>query len=119
MQPRTTSEVIDRFNNAFQRHDATLLNDLIADHCIIENTQPAPDGARHEGRDACLALWQSIATAPDLRFDLEDVFVAGEKAVIRWRLWSSKEARTSVRGVNLMTVRDGKIVEGLGYVKGA
>ena len=118
MSSRSTAEVIEQFNNAFQRHDPSLLINLIDENCVIENTTPAPDGARHSGRDACLALWQSIATTPDTYFDLEDVEVAGERAIIRWRFWWGEGVQNSVRGVNLMRVRDGLIVEGMGYVKG-
>jgi len=119
MASRTTAEVIDRFNDAFQRHDPTGLKDLVAEDCILENTTPAPDGARQVGREACLALWESIASARDTRFDLEDVVVADDRAIIRWRYWWGDDPSQSVRGVNLMRVRDGLIVEGLGYVKGA
>jgi len=116
---RTTSEVIRRFNDAFQRHDATLLSELIAADCIIENSTPAPNGSRHEGKMACLELWGRLATSPELQFDTEEVLVAGERAVIRWRLrWGEGESK-SVRGVNVMRVRDGLIVEALGYSKGA
>ena len=38
----------------------------------------------------------------------------GDRAVIRWRLHA---AEAPFRGVNLMRVRDGKIVEALGYGK--
>ena len=34
-QPATTAEVIDRFNQAFVRHDASLLEDLIADEDVV------------------------------------------------------------------------------------
>jgi hypothetical protein len=118
MYKRSTAEVIERFNDVFQRHDPTGLADLTAENCVIENTTPAPDGARHVGREACVALWQSIATTPDTHFDLEDVFVADDRAIIRWRYWWGDGAQNSVRGVNLMRVKDGLIVEGLGYVKG-
>src|SRR6187399_83784 len=103
---RRTEEVIRRFNDAFQTHDPSLLTDLIAPDCVLENSQPAPNGSRHVGRDACLALWQGIATAPGTRFDLEDVLVSGERATIRWRFrWGDSDAE-SVRGVNLMRVHD-------------
>jgi len=118
MSKRSTAEVMEQFNNAFQRHDASLLVDLIGENCFIENTAPAPDGARHVGREACLALWQSIATTPNTHFDLEDVEVAGERAILRWRFWWGEGTQNSVRGVNLMKVKDGLIVEGMGYVKG-
>jgi ketosteroid isomerase-like protein len=115
----TTSEVIRRFNEVFQQHDPAALSELIAADCVIENSNPAPNGSRHVGREACLELWRRIATTPGTQFDLEDVVVTGERATIRWRLrWGEDESK-SVRGVNLMCVRNGQIVEALGYVKGA
>ena len=119
MRKRNTTEVIDRFSAAFQKHEPSLLTDLIAEECVLENSQPAPDGSRHVGRKACLALWQAIATTPDTRFDLEDVEVIDDRAIIRWRFRWGKGEQASVRGVNLMRVKDGLIVEGMGYVKGA
>jgi ketosteroid isomerase-like protein len=116
---RTTSEVIRRFNEAFQQHDPAALPELIAADCIIENSNPAPNGSRHVGREACLDLWRRIATTPGTQFDLEEVVVTGERATIRWRLRWGEDESNSVRGVNLMHVRDGQIVEALGYVKGA
>jgi ketosteroid isomerase-like protein len=113
-----TREVIERFNDVFQRHDPTGLADLVAEDCVIENTTPAPDGSRHVGREACVTLWQSIATTPNTHFDLEDVCVADDRAIIRWRYWWGDGAQSSVRGVNLMRVRDGLIIEAMGYVKG-
>src|SRR5262249_29261266 len=100
------------------RHDPTALADLVAEDCVIENTTPAPDGARHVGREACVALWRSIATMPNTHFDLEDVFVADDRAIIRLRYRWRDGAPNSVGGVDLMTVKEGLIVEGLGYVKG-
>ena len=111
-----TTEVIDRFNDAFQRHDGSVFADLVAEDCVIENTNPAPDGARTVGREACVELWRGIATAPDIRFDLEDVIVSGEQAIILWKL--HRGTADAVRGVNLMWVQGGRIVKAMGYVKG-
>ena len=114
----TTDEVMRRFNDVFQLHDPSALNELVAEDCVVENTQPAPNGSRHVGRAACVALWTGIATAPGTHFDLENVIVTGDSAIILWRFcWGEGEA-DSVRGVNLMQVRDGLIVEAKGYVKG-
>jgi SnoaL-like domain len=112
-----TAAVIRRFNEAFLRHDPRLLSELVADHCVIENTGPAPDGTRHEGKAACLSLWTHLATAPDADFEPEEVWVAGERAVIRWRLRWGPGPDESVRGVNLMRLQQGLIVEAMGYVK--
>ncbi len=47
---------------------------------------------------------------------LEETFVAGERATIRWRYFIADG--NSVRGVNLMRAENGLIVETMGYVKG-
>jgi hypothetical protein len=115
-QSSQTAEIMRRFNDVFQLHDPSALPGLIAEGCVIENTTPAPDGARHVGRQACVGLWSAIATQPGTRFDLEETFVAGERATIRWRYFMTDG--NSVRGVNLMRVEHGLIVEAMGYVKG-
>jgi hypothetical protein len=118
MSEEKTSAVIRQFNDAFLKHDPTLLEDLLAEDCILENSGPAPNGSRHVGRAACLAFWSGIAGSEQSTFEPEEIWVAGERAVIRWRLrWGPTDAE-SVRGVNLMRLHDGLIVEGMGYVKG-
>ncbi|MFG2004114.1 nuclear transport factor 2 family protein [Spirillospora sp. NPDC048911] len=119
MTVRTTTEVIDRFNHAFVNHDPDALTDLIGDACVMEAIQPAPDGARSEGREACLAFWRALAEDRTTQFEVEDVAVAGERATIRWRYHFGAGPADSVRGVNLMHVQDGLIVEALGYSKTA
>ena len=114
-----TATVLRRFNEVFLSHDPAPLAELVAPDCIIENTVPAPDGARYEGRDACIALWAGIASNPDTSFELEDVAVLGDRGIIRWRYRWGAGKENSVRGVNLMRVKDGLIVEALGYVKGS
>jgi ketosteroid isomerase-like protein len=114
-QPPDTAAVIDRFNQAFLEHDPELLLGLIAEDCVMESVEPAPDGTRYEGRDTCLAFWQTLATDPNSSFAPEDVVVLGDRAIIRWRYRFGEDA--SIRGVNLMHVRDGQVVEALGYVK--
>ena len=114
-----TAEVIRRYNEVFQQHDPAALRELIAADCVIENSNPAPNGSRHVGREACFELCQRIATTSGLEFDIEEVVVTGERATIRWRLHWAKGESNSVRGVNLMRVVAGQIVEAFGYVKGA
>lgn len=116
-QSSETAEIMRRFNDAFLQHDPGALTALVGEDCIIEGVAPAPNGARYVGREACLELWQAIATGPG-HFDLEDVFVAGDRAIIRWRRWWGEGESDSVRGVNLMRVGNGLIVEAMGYVKG-
>jgi hypothetical protein len=113
-----TREIMDRFNRAFEAHRPEDLDDLIGEGCVLENTAPAPDGARYDGREACLDFWKGIASSAHLVFEAEEIWASEDRGIIRWQLrWSESEA-DRIRGVNIMRVRDGKIVEGLGYVKG-
>ena len=112
-----TAEIMRRFNNVFLSHDPSELKELVGENCVIEKIAPTPDGDRCVGGAACIALWEGIATEPGTRFDLEEVFAAGDRATIRWRYWGGDGQ--SVRGVNLMRVSGGRIVEAMGYVKTA
>jgi hypothetical protein len=114
-----TVDILTRFNQVFLDHDPAALQALVADDCVIENTQPAPDGSRHVGKAACIELWTRIATNDVIRFEPESITARGDRGEIRWRLrWGPAHA-DSVRGVNLMRVRHGQVVEAAGYVKGA
>lgn len=117
-ESRATEVILRRFNDVFMSHEPAGLADLVAENCVIENTEPAPDGSRHEGKEACIALWTRIATLPTAHFELEGIIARGDRGEIRWRLvWGEDRATQSVRGVNLMRVRNGRIVEAQGYVK--
>ncbi len=113
----TTREVLDRYNEAFRLHDPTLLDDLIADDCVIEDTSPAPDGMRREGGQACLTRWSELAADRALEFTPEAAEIAGDLAVQPWLLRWGNDENDRVRGVNLIRIRDGRIVEARGYVK--
>ncbi len=80
-----TTAVTRRFHDAFDRHDAEAFVALVADDCVIENSGPAPEGSRHLGKAACLAVWQGLAVAEGTWFTREEVWVVGERVVVRWR----------------------------------
>lgn len=115
-KPLETAELMQKFNNVFLQHDPSALPELIAPDCVMESIQ-GPNGVRYEGYDACLAFWQELATDPNTHFDCEEIFVLGDRATIRWRYWWGEGESNSVRGVNLMRVKDGLIIEALGYSK--
>jgi len=112
-----TETVIEQFDRAFREHQSNELVGIIGDDCVLENTGPAPDGATYKGYDACLKFWQDIAANKELNFDTEGVDIIEDRGIIRWRLYWGDTKDQSVRGVNIMRVKDGKVVEALGYVK--
>lgn len=111
-----TESIIKQFNKAFSLHDPSLLVDLVAENCMMESIQ-GPDGIRYEGYDANLTFWQNLVQDKNTRFDVEEVFVAGDRATIRWRYFWGEGLTNSVRGVTLVRVRNGKIEEALAYSK--
>jgi ketosteroid isomerase-like protein len=106
--------LIDRFNAAWNAHDLAAAIELCTEDVVFETTNPAPDGRRIEGRAAVRQAWQPMFAAPG-HFDFEDIFMADNRLVQRWRYdWGSGH----VRGVDVITLRGGRIAEKLSYVKG-
>jgi ketosteroid isomerase-like protein len=116
----TTRMVIDRFNEAFNRHDADALSLLLTDDTVFEDTSPPPDGHRIEGKAAVVAFWRVWFTRnADARFEAEDVIISGDRAVVRWVYRKLRNGQPwHLRGVDVFTVRDGKVAAKLAYVKG-
>jgi ketosteroid isomerase-like protein len=116
----STRTVIERFNEAFNRHDIDALAELLTDDTIFENTSPPPDGTRIEGKAAVLDFWRSwFARNADATFDVEDVIVCDNRAVVRWIYRKARNGqRWRIRGVDVFTVRGGRVAAKLSYVKG-
>lgn len=118
--PESTSEadvtaVVDRFNSAWNAHDLDAAVALVSDDCVFESTSPAPDGERSVGVTAVRAAWKPIFDDLRAQFTVEDSFVAGVHLVQRWRFeWGDGH----VRGIDAITVVDGRVTEKLSYVKG-
>lgn len=116
----STRAVIDRFNEAFNRHDADALSPLLTEDTVFENTSPAPDGLRIQGRDAVVQFWRDwFLRNSDSTFEAEDMFVCGDRAVVCWVYRKMRNGQPwHLRGVDVFTVREGKVAAKLAYVKG-
>jgi len=116
----TTASVVERFNEAFNRHDADALAHWLSDDTVFEDTSPAPDGRRIEGKAAVVAHWRAwFARNTDASFEAEDTIVAGDRVVVCWIYRKQRDAKPwHIRGVDVFTVRDGKVSAKLAYVKG-
>jgi ketosteroid isomerase-like protein len=117
---QTTRKVIDRFNEAINRHDADALAPLLTDDTVFEDTSPPPDGRRIEGKAAVLEFWREWFTRnADAVFDAEDVIVSGDRAVVRWVYRKRRNGQPwHLRGVDVFTVRGERVAAKLAYVKG-
>ena len=116
MSDDETAEVVTRFGEAFASHDVDAVMALMTEDCVFENTSPAPDGERIEGTADVRAFWQEFFdSSPEAVFEVEDSFCTAGRAVVRWTF---RWAAGHVRGVDVFSVRDGKVAEKLAYVKG-
>ena len=57
-QEAATLAAVDRFNEAFNRHDVDAVMDAMTDDCVFESTSP-PAGERHVGQAAVRAAWKA------------------------------------------------------------
>jgi ketosteroid isomerase-like protein len=119
MTNEDTLALVTRFENAFSPLDVdALMADMTGD-CVFEHI--APEGAgfgRHEGQEAVRAVWESMNTHfPGFVLEAIDIFAAGDRAACRWEMrWNDPEGgEASMRGVDVLTVRDGKVAEKLTY----
>jgi ketosteroid isomerase-like protein len=116
----TTLDVVNRFNDAINRHDGAAVAALLTDDTVFENTGPAPDGARIVGKAAVAAFWEKWFVAnPGATFEAEEVIVSGDRCTVRWIYRKTRDGKPwHLRGIDVFTVRDGKIAAKLAYVKG-
>ena len=116
----STRTTIERFNDAFNRHDVDALASLLTEDTVFENTSPPPDGRRIDGKAAVVEFWRAwFERNPDARFDTEEMIVAGDRAVVRWVYCKVQNGQPwHLRGVDVFSVRGGKVAAKLAYVKG-
>jgi ketosteroid isomerase-like protein len=116
-----TLAAVRRFLDAFARHDVDGIMAAMTEDCVFENTYPPPDGERHVGQAAVRGFWERFfRDTPSAAFETEEMFAGGARCAVRWLYrWRNADGSAGhVRGVDLLRVRDGKVVEKLSYVKG-
>ena len=119
-QEQATRKTIDSFNEAFNRHDADGLANFLTEDTVFEDTSPAPDGRRIEGKAAVVEFWRGwFARNANARFEAEEVIVSGSRATVLWVYRKMRNGQPwHLRGVDVFIVRDGKVAAKLAYVKG-
>jgi ketosteroid isomerase-like protein len=115
-----TRTAVERFNAAFNRHDADALATLLTEDTVFEDTSPAPDGRRLEGKAKVVTFWREwFMRNTDARFEAEEMIVSENRVTVLWVYRKMRNGQPwHLRGVDIFTVRDGKIAAKLAYVKG-
>lgn len=106
-------DLLNRFNDAFNRHDVDAIMSMMSADCVFANTSPAPDGTLFQGQAAVRQFWEEFfASSRHAHFDVEEMFAHGDRGFQRWiYTWiDALGARGHVRGVDIFRFRDGLIV---------
>lgn len=115
-----TRAAVLRFHEAVNAWDGPAIADAITDDCRFVSTMP-PDGDAYEGATAVVDFFTRMFETSRARvFEMEDLIVAGDRAVLLWNhRWTDLDGGSgNVRGVDVFRVREGKVAEKLSYVKG-
>lgn len=109
-----TVEFLERFAEGWNRHDVDALMTFMGEDCAFETTAgPEPCGKRYEGRERVREAFARVFKMfPDAHFGDARHFVAGDRGCSEWTFTGtgSDGRRLEVRGCDLFTFRDGKIV---------
>jgi steroid delta-isomerase-like uncharacterized protein len=113
MTPSDLLILLDRFADAWNRHDLDALMSMMTDDCIFEaSAGPDVNGQRSEGQRAVRAAYADVfETFPDAHWGNARHFVAGDRSVSEWTFTGSRKdgTRVEVNGCDLFTLRDGRI----------
>ena len=105
--------LLDRFAEAWNRHDLDALMAMMTDDCVFE-ASAGPDvcGQRSEGKEAVRAAYAAVFAAfQDAHWANARHFIAGSRGVSEWTFTGTQEdgKRVEVSGCDLFTFRDGKV----------
>ena len=114
--PRSDADslkLLERFAEAWNRHDLDALMSMMTDDCVFEASAGSEvNGERSEGKQAVRVAYAAVfETFPDAHWANATHFVAGNRGVSEWTFTGTRKdgKRVEVTGCDLFTFRDGKI----------
>jgi steroid delta-isomerase-like uncharacterized protein len=111
--PEVTTEVLQAFADAWNRHDVDALMSFMTEDCVFEASAGSDVcGTRYVGREAVRAGFAEVwGTFPDAHWGNARHFVCEERGVSEWTFTGTRAdgTRVEVHGCDLFTFRDGRI----------
>ena len=115
------TEMLERFLDAFNRHDVDAIMGFFAEDCVFETPRgPDPWGRRLQGKEQVRkGIEARFEGIPDIAYGRDRHFVAGDRAVSEWTITGTTASgeRVEVQGCDLFELRDGKITRKDSYWK--
>ena len=111
--PEVTTELLQAFADAWNRHDVDALMSFMTEDCVFESSAgPDVSGTRYAGQESVRAgFTRAWETFPDAHWGDARHFVNGDRGVSEWTFTGTATdgSRVEVHGCDLFTFRDGKI----------
>jgi ketosteroid isomerase-like protein len=121
MQHDEAVQMLKSIAAGFDRHDLDGIMGHFADDAVFESPRgPDPWGGRFVGSEAVRGAFAArFSGIPDIRYQHDDHFVDGDRGASEWTLsgTTTDGQRIKVRGCDLWTIRDGKVVKKDSYWK--
>ena len=111
--PVVTTEVLQAFAEAWNRHDAGALMTFMTEDCVFEASAGSEIcGTRYVGREAVRAGFAEVWTVfPDAHWGSPRHFIHEDRGVSEWTFTGTRSdgTRVEVHGCDVFTFEDGKI----------
>jgi taurine dehydrogenase small subunit len=121
MDRERSLDMLRQIAHGFDTHDLDAIMAHFADDAVFESPRgPEPWGTRFEGAEAVRKAFAGrFAGIPDVRYQDDEHFVDGDRGASEWTLsgTTTDGERIEVRGCDLWTLRDGKVVRKDSYWK--
>ena len=108
-----TTETLQAFAEAWNRHDIDSLMSFMTDDCVFESSAgPDVSGTRYVGRQAVRAGFSQVwATFPDAQWNRPRHFVSGDRGVSEWTFTGTRVdgTRVEVNGCDVFVFKGDKI----------
>lgn len=116
-----TVALLESIGDAFNRHDVDAIIDHFADDGVFDNALgPDIHGQRYVGEETLRAFFSDLmARCPDIQWNAIDNRVEGDKGFSEWRRQCTLPDGTKQDwlGLDIFTIRDGKIAKKDTYFK--
>jgi taurine dehydrogenase small subunit len=110
-----TLEMLRAITAAFDRHDLDGILAYFTDDAVFEGPRGTePWGTRFVGKEAVREAFAArFSGIPDVQYREDEHFVDGDRGASEWTLSGTTAAgeRIEVRGCDLWTFRDGRVVK--------
>ena len=101
--PEVTTEMLQAFADAFNRHDLDAVMSFMTEDCVFESSA-GPDvyGTRYAGREAARGGFAEVLrNFPDAKWGNARHFVQGERGVSEWTFTGTRADGTRVEVARL------------------